>query len=58
MNLKVSDMQANAKLAQLDKHQTGMAEVPSSILSGGNILLLIFLFSCSKATDANIAYFV
>ena len=26
-------------LAQLDKHQTGMAEVPNSIFNGGNILL-------------------
>ena len=45
------------KLAQLDKHQIGMAEVPSSILTAGNILLLIVLFSCSKSTEANIANF-
>ena len=25
-----------------------------SILTGGNILLCFFLFSCSKASDANI----
>ena len=35
-------IQANAKLAQLDKHQTGMVEVSSSILIAGNILLLVF----------------
>ena len=45
------------KLAQLDKHQVGMAEVPSSILTAGNILLLIVLFSCSKSTEADIANF-
>ena len=45
------------KLAQLDKHQIGMAEVPSSILTAGNILLLIVLFSCSKSTEASIANF-
>ena len=28
--------------------------VQGSILTGGNILLLVFLFSCSKASDANI----
>ena len=34
-DLTVSDTQANyAKLAQLDEHQTRMAEVPSSILTG------------------------
>ena len=33
-NLKVSDKQANAKLAQLDKYQTGVAEVPISITGG------------------------
>ena len=38
---KVSHIQANTKLGQLDKHQTGMAETPSSISTGGNILLLI-----------------
>ena len=45
---KFSDIQANAKLAQLDKHQTGMAEVPSSILTGGNILLCQFHLACLK----------
>ena len=32
-----------------------MAEVPGSILMGGNILLLDFLFSRSKVSDPNIA---
>ena len=32
-----------------------MAEVPGSILTGGNFLFLDFLCSCSKASDANIA---
>ena len=41
-DLKVSDIQANAKLVQMDKHQTGMAEIPSSVLIRGNISLLIF----------------
>ena len=35
-----------------------MAEVFSSVLSEVIILLLIFLFTYSKATDANIANFV
>ena len=48
MDLKVLNMQENAKLTQLDKHQTGMAEVPGSILTGGNIMLLIFLYSHRK----------
>ena len=56
-DLKVSDKQANSKLAQLDKHLTGMAEVPGSISTGGNVLVLI-LFSYSKANDANIVNFV
>ena len=30
------------------------SEVPGSILTAGNIMLLGFLFSCSKACDANI----
>ena len=34
-------IQANTKLGQLDKHQTGMAETLSSISTGGNSLLLI-----------------
>ena len=46
------------RIAQLDKHQTGMAEVPSSILTGGNTLMLIFLFLHSKAIDGIIANFV
>ena len=51
-------MQAYAKLAQLDKHQTVMADVPISFLTGGNILLLIFLFSRSKPLMPFAAYFV
>ena len=58
-DLKVWDKQTNAKLVQLDEHQTGMAEVHSLIVTGGNIFLLIyFLYSHSKATDANIANFL
>ena len=38
-------------LAELDKHQTGMAEVPCSMFTGGNILSLIFLLS--RASIAN-----
>ena len=40
LKIKVSDIQANAKLAQKEEHQTRMAEVPTSIFPGGNILLL------------------
>ena len=39
----MSDIQPNARLAQLDKNGTGMVVVPRSVFSGGNILLLIFL---------------
>ena len=45
----------------MHKHQTGKAEVPSSILTESNILLLNILFSNSKAShvnNANIANFV
>ena len=35
-----------------------MAEVHSSIFTGGNVLLLIFLISRSKITDTNIDNFV
>ena len=49
-DLKVWDIQATAELAQLDKYQNGMAEVPGSILTGGNILLMIsFCFPILKA---------
>ena len=51
-------MNVNAKLAQWDKHQTGMAEVPSSIHSIGNIFLFVFFSSRSKDNDANIINFV
>ena len=58
-DFNVSNIQANAKLAQLDQLQTGMAEVPDPILTGRNIMLLILLlFSHSKATDANSINFV
>ena len=40
----VSNLQANTKLAQKGQHQTKTPEVPSSILTEGNILLLEFLF--------------
>ena len=33
-NLKVSDKQASAKLAQLHKYKSGVAEVPISITGG------------------------
>ena len=39
-------------------YQNGMTESPDSMPTGGNILLLILLFSCSKASHANIANFV
>ena len=52
-DIKISDTQAN--LDQFEKHQTGMVEVACLILTGGNILLLIFLFPRNKATGANIA---
>ena len=45
-------------LVQLDKNQTGMVEVPISILIGESFADDFFLFSCSKDTDANIANFV
>ena len=49
-DIKVSDLQANTKLAQRGEHQTRMAEVANSILTGGNILSLdIFFFSRRKA---------
>ena len=38
----------NAKLAQLDKYQTEMAEVPSSILIGDDIVCLFFCFHLVK----------
>ena len=57
--LKVSDLEANVKLAQKAEHQTYMLEVPSSILYESNISVLGFiLFLRSKASDANIANFV
>ena len=59
---QLSDSQANAKLkcqAQKGEHYTRTAEVPSSIITRGNILLLDFFFvSHGKASDANIANFV
>ena len=44
-----------AGFGQLDEHQTGVVEVPSSMLTGGNILLLNFWFSHSKGTHVDIA---
>ena len=44
-NIRILNSQTykqNASLAQLDKHQTEMPEVPGAILTGGNILLLNF----------------
>ena len=43
---------------QTGKHQTRMAEISSSVLTGGiNLLPILFLW-CSKASDADIATFV
>ena len=47
----------NTELAQEGEHQTETPEVPSSLLTGGNILLLDFLFSCRKASDTIIDLF-
>ena len=38
-------LQAHAMLAQLDKHQTEITEVPSSMCTGDNILLYFFVFT-------------
>ena len=49
---KFSDIQANAKLAQLDKHQTGMAEVlypDSGISMDEEIVLGDMIWSYNKA---------
>ena len=56
IEFKVSDLQANAILAQKGKHQTRLAEVLRSILNQGNILLLEYFIPCSKESD--IANFV
>ena len=40
-----SQIQANAKLAQLDKHETEITDVTSSVITGGNIWLLICFVS-------------
>ena len=45
----------NARLAQKGEHRTKKTEVPSSILIGGSILLLEFMLSVSKVSDANTA---
>ena len=45
-DLTVSDTQANyAKLAQLDEHQTRMAEVPSSIITGVSFVVDFSVFT-------------
>ena len=41
-DLQVSDIPANAKFTQLDKHQIRMAEVPSSVLTWGNFVADFF----------------
>ena len=38
-NLRVSDLQANARLAEKGEHQTRMAKDPYSIFTGGNIFV-------------------
>ena len=55
---KVSVLQANAQLAQQDKCWTLIQRSRGSIPTGDNILFCIFLFSCSKASNANIAIIV
>ena len=58
-DIKVSDLQANTKLALKTEYQIKISEVPSSMPIWSNILLLdFFCFLCSKASDANIAPFV
>ena len=44
------------KLSERGMHQTGVADVPSSILTGGNIFAGSFVFP--KGFNANIANFV
>ena len=54
---RVSVLQANAKLVQKGECWTWnqrLIKGPGSILTEGNILLLDFLFSHCKASDANI----
>ena len=45
---------AHGRLAQKGDCFELESEVPGSIFTGGNILLLKFLFSHCKASDANI----
>ena len=48
--MTVQVIQVHTMLAQLDEHQTGIAEVPSLVLTTGNILLLIsFCFHVVKS---------
>ena len=54
---KVSVLQVNAQLAQKGESWTWgkrLIRGPGSVITGSNMLLLEFLFSCSKAFDANI----
>ena len=44
-------------LAQKRQHQNRMGEIPSSILTGDNILLLEIFISRRKVSDANVANF-
>ena len=53
----MSDLQANAKLAQSRKHQASKVDVPGSILSEGNILLLKCFFTISSALKPRIDRF-
>ena len=46
-----------AKLARSGRHQNRAQEVPGSIFTGKNILLLDFFLSHREASDSNIANF-
>ena len=49
---------SKCRISSEREHQTRMAEVPGSIPTGGKVLVLIFLFFPTKASDTNIANFV
>ena len=53
-----SDSKSNTLVSSERRVLDLKSEVMGSILTGGKILLLEFLLSCSKASDANIANFV
>ena len=47
MESKVFDLQANAKLTQMEEHHTAVTVVQSAILSGGSSILFLepFVFA-------------